>query len=258
MLFVISPAKTLDFETPPPVAKTTMPDFLGDSAKLIRALKKLDASEIRSLMGISEQLASLNKQRYQSWRAKYDDTKARPAATAFRGDVYQGLEADSLSARDWTFAQKHLRILSGLYGVLRPLDLILPYRLEMGSALEVGRQSNLYDFWGPKLALALNEQARAAKSRALVNLASNEYFRAVDQPSLDLDVITPVFKDYKSGQYKIVSFYAKKARGWMARYIIDNRIKRADDLTGFNTGGYAYDPKQSDDRTLVFTRDKPA
>ena len=255
MLVVISPAKKIDMtpvELPSSLSMTT-PDFTQDAQHLAGVAGALEADGLMKLMGISEQLAALNMDRFSAFGAQ--DSKA--AVLAFAGDTYQGLEASTLDEPELAWAQNHLRILSGLYGVLRPLDQMEPYRLEMGSRLKTDRGGNLYAYWGARLAEALNTQAQAVGAKALVNCASQEYFGAVDQAALDLPVITPQFKDRKDGKARIVSFYAKKARGAMARYIIQNQVQSAEDLKGFNMGGYAYQAGDSDAGTMVFTRDDP-
>jgi cytoplasmic iron level regulating protein YaaA (DUF328/UPF0246 family) len=207
-------------------------------------------------MGISEKLGALNRDRYSAWRTPFTKTHAKQAILAFKGDVYRGLDAESFSADDFKFAQKHLRILSGLYGVLRPLDLILPYRLEMGTMLKNDRGTNLYDFWGDGITTELNKQLRALKSSTVVNLASVEYFKSVNDEALDADVLTPTFLDQKNGQYKIISFYAKKARGLMASWIIRNRVTDQKQLRKFKVGGYAYSAELSTSDQPTFVRDR--
>jgi len=255
MLVVISPAKKIDMSAVdlPPSLSLTTPDFGDDARNLAQSAGALEADGLMKLMGISENLAALNMERFTHFGSQ--ETKA--AVLAFAGDTYQGLEAATLDEPELAWAQNHLRILSGLYGVLRPLDEMEPYRLEMGSRLKTDRGANLYAYWGTRLAQALNEQGQAIGAEALVNCASQEYFGAVDQSALDLPVITPVFKDRKAGKARIVSFYAKKARGAMARYIIQHQVKSAEDLKGFNTGGYAFQPDDSDATNMVFTRDDP-
>ncbi|WP_347329913.1 peroxide stress protein YaaA [Marinimicrobium locisalis] len=255
MLMLISPAKTLDFETAPVTDKATQPDFLDESRELISTLRDLAPQDVSELMGISDKLGQLNYDRYQQWHTPFTPDNAKQAALAFKGDVYTGLDAERFKAGDFTFAQKHLRILSGLYGLLRPLDLIQPYRLEMGTRLKNQRGANLYNFWGERLTAAINEQLNTLKQPAVVNLASNEYFKAVQPKALAAPVITPVFKDWKNGQYKIISFYAKKARGLMAAYAIENRIKNAEGLKAFDREGYRFNSELSSDKQWVFTRD---
>ena len=255
MLVVISPAKKIDMtpvELPSSLAMT-VPEFKADAAHLAGVAGALQADGLMKLMGISENLAALNMDRF----THFGSQETKSAVLAFAGDTYQGLEAATLDEPELAWAQNHLRILSGLYGVLRPLDEMEPYRLEMGSRLKTDQGQNLYAYWGARLAEALNIQGQAINAKALVNCASQEYFGAVDLSALNLPVITPVFKDRKNGKARIVSFYAKKARGAMARYIIQHQVKSADDLKGFNTGGYAYQPDASDDGMMVFTRDDP-
>ncbi|HKK22357.1 MAG TPA: peroxide stress protein YaaA [Pseudohaliea sp.] len=257
MLTVISPAKTLDFETAPTTRRTTQPEFLDAAAALVEDARELAPDAISELMGVSGKIAALNHQRFMDWSTPFDLDNAKQALLAFRGDVYTGLEAETLDSTGLAFAQKHLRILSGLYGLLRPLDLMQPYRLEMGLKFANRGGANLYAFWGDRITRTLDRQLGKSGSRVLVNLASNEYFKAVQPKALDGEVITPVFKDLKGGKYKIISFYAKKARGQMARYIIDNGINDPEALKGFDVAGYRYSRDQSSARELVFTRDAP-
>lgn len=258
MLVVISPAKRLDWAERE--VRTTAPDFQEDAARLVKTARNLTLGDIKSLMSLSDDLARLNRDRFKTFEAEPQAGATRPAALAFAGDTYQGLEADSLDADELAFAQEHLRILSGLYGVLRPLDAIQPYRLEMGSKLKTRRGKNLYDYWGSDLSKALNAQADATGSDVLVNCASQEYFGAVDLGALKLRVITPQFmEDKRDGKGpKIVSFFAKKARGAMARFIVQKRITSVEGLFDFDTGGYAYTPAQSTPDAPAFLRDYPA
>ncbi len=255
MLMIISPAKTLDYESPLATETHTQPDFLDDACELIDQLKELEPHQVSNLMSISDKLGQLNAERFQSWHTPFTPDNARQAVLAFKGDVYTGLDAESFSEEDFSFAQKHLRILSGLYGLLKPLDLIQPYRLEMGTRFENTRGKDLYAFWGSKITDALN-QLLASDDKVLVNLASNEYFKSVQKKHLDARLVTPQFKDWKNGQYKMISFYAKKARGLMCRYAIQNRITQADDLKGFNLDGYYFSEDQSDNNNWVFLRDE--
>ncbi|BBM81949.1 peroxide stress protein YaaA [Candidatus Uabimicrobium amorphum] len=255
MLYVISPSKTLDFETPVKIKKHSQILFADDAQKLVNKLQKLSQKKLGEFMNISTKLAELNYERYQDWEPQFTVKNARQAMYAFKGDVYAGLNAQDFSGHDANFAQKHLRILSGLYGVLRPLDLIRPYRLEMGRELKVGRSKNLYNFWQKKIAEVLKDDLQELKGKTLVNLASNEYFSAVDTKKLDCEIITPVFKDLKNGKYKMISFFAKKARGLMAHYAIKNRIKNIEDLKSFDSEGYYFSPQMSDKKQLVFLRD---
>ena len=258
MLTVISPAKTLDFETPPITRKSTQPQFLDQAAELVDDARHLSPQDIRELMGVSENIADLNHGRFMNWGTPFKLDNAKQAILAFKGDVYTGLEAESLGASELAFAQKHLWILSGLYGVLRPLDLMQPYRLEMGLKFENSGGKNLYEFWGDSITRALNKQIARSGSKVLVNLASNEYFKAVQKTALDADIVTPVFKDLKGDKYRIISFFAKKARGQMARYIIDKGLNDPEGLKKFRVDGYRYNKAESTARELVFTRDKPA
>ncbi len=254
MLTVISPAKSLDFESPAPTIKTTKPRFLKQSQLIIDQIKGLAPQEIASLMKLSDKLAILNYDRFQAFKTPFTKKNAKPSVFAFRGDVYQGLDADSLSNEDLQFAQDHLRILSGLYGILRPLDLMQAYRLEMGSKFESSLGKNLYSFWDDSLNQSIEKELNKSDSKVLVNLASNEYFKAVKAKNLSHQIITPVFKDFKNGQYKIISFFAKKARGLMSRYIIQNRIDNPQDLKDFDLAGYKISKKLSNEKELIFTR----
>ncbi|MEM6579016.1 MAG: peroxide stress protein YaaA [Pseudomonadota bacterium] len=250
MLVVVSPAKKLDM-SPASGIRTTQPAFLERAEELAALARGLSAQQLRKLMQISEALAQLNVERF----AQFGDMDRKPAALAFAGDTYTGLEAASLDPDEMTWAQEHLRILSGLYGLLRPLDEIEPYRLEMGSRMKTPRGKTLYDYWGHTLSEALNEQARATESAVLVNCASQEYFGAVPRDILDVPVVTPVFKERRDGQLKIISFFAKQARGAMARFIVQNRLNNPKDLKDFDTGGYAFEPKESDENSYVFSRE---
>ena len=254
MLMVLSPAKTLDYESPLTTENHTLPDFIPRSAELISVLREMSPSQIGSLMQISDPLAQLNAGRYASWSKKFSFSNARQAVLAFNGDVYEGLDAGSLSEKQLGWAQDHLRILSGLYGLLRPLDLMQPYRLEMGTRLANKRGKDLYAFWGDTLTEALNETLGALKSKALINLASEEYFRSVQADALSAPVITPVFEDWKGGKYKIISFHAKRARGLMARYAIDKKITAPAKLQAFDVEGYGFAPDASDEARWVFRR----
>jgi cytoplasmic iron level regulating protein YaaA (DUF328/UPF0246 family) len=256
MLSVISPAKTLDYDTPPTTRKATQPEFIERAATLVEDARALAPADIRSLMGVSDNIAELNHRRFMNWHQPFDLDNAKQAILAFKGDVYTGLEAETLDSKQLAFAQKHLRILSGLYGVLRPLDLMQPYRLEMGLKFANSGGRNLYEFWGSSVTESLNRQLKKSGSPVLVNLASNEYFKAVNTGELEADVVTPVFKDLKSGRYRVISFFAKKARGQMARYIIDREIDDVAALKKFRVGGYRYNAGESTARELVFTRDE--
>jgi cytoplasmic iron level regulating protein YaaA (DUF328/UPF0246 family) len=250
MLIVVSPAKSLNMD-PVEGVTPTHPDFQADADSLAKTASRLSQAKLRELMSISADLAKLNADRFKA----FGEMDSKPAALAFNGDTYQGLEAGTLEPDEMTWAQDHLRILSGLYGLLRPLDDIQPYRLEMGSKLKTRKGPNLYKYWGDRIAKALNDQAEATGSEILVNCASNEYFGAVDTKALKLRVITPVFMENKDGKPKIVSFYAKRARGAMARFIIQNRLTEADALQDFDTGGYAYQADMSEPDKPVFLRD---
>ncbi|WNO09267.1 peroxide stress protein YaaA [Teredinibacter sp. KSP-S5-2] len=254
MLVVISPAKNLDYETPTPTKKNTQGALLDDAQELISDLKNLAPHDISKLMSISDKLGTLNYDRFQQWSLPFDKENARQAIFAFKGDVYVGLDAYNLTNDDLTFAQQHLRILSGLYGVLKPLDLMQAYRLEMGTKFQNTRGKDLYAFWGSKITDELNKQQKKLKGEYLINLASNEYFKSVQQKQLNSQIITPVFKDWKNGDYKIISFFAKKARGLMSAYIIKNRITDPDKLKGFDWDGYLYNEALSEPTKWVFTR----
>lgn len=256
MLVVISPAKRLDWDERD--VKMTAPELQEDAVRLSKTAKNLTLAELRKLMHLSDDLARLNRDRFQAFEAEPSDDLVRPAALAFAGDTYQGLEAASLDNDEMRWAQDHLRILSGLYGVLRPLDGIQPYRLEMGSRLKTRRGSSLYEYWRTDLSKMLNTQAEHVGADTLINCASQEYFGAVAPKALKLRVVTPVFMELKDGKAKIVSFFAKKARGAMARYIIQNRIEHADGIKTFDTGGYAFQPDMSEGDRWVFLRDYPA
>jgi cytoplasmic iron level regulating protein YaaA (DUF328/UPF0246 family) len=256
MLILLSPAKTLDFDSPPVTEVVTQPALLDESQLLVDDLRHLSAMELSSLMGISSRLGSLNRRRFAEWHRPFTNANAKQAVLAFKGDVYVGLDAGSLSDEDLEFAQKHLRILSGLYGVLRPLDLMQPYRLEMGTRFQNERGKDLYAFWGDRITGQLNAQLAALGSQTIVNLASVEYFKSVDVTSLNADIVTPVFRDLKNGTYKIISFFAKKARGLMSRWIIKNRIEAPWDLTGFDLEGYRYSEELSTPEKPTFVREE--
>lgn len=252
MLMVISPAKTLDFDTPPTVATSTQCDFLDQSTELIKILKPMSQSKLAAVMDLSDKLAALNVERYSSWKRPFTAKNAKQAVLAFDGDVYDGLSAPSLTAVQLERAQRQLRILSGLYGLLRPLDLMQPYRLEMGTALANARGKDLYAFWGDRLGRALNQELTAHKTKVLVNLASEEYFKAVQ--GLQFPVITPVFQERKANAWKVVSFSAKRARGLMVRFVLEHKIDDPKQLVAFDSEGYAFDAKASTDTTLYFRR----
>ena len=252
MLIVLSPAKSLDLETPPTTSLHSTPDFLDHSAQLIERMRQFSPAEVGSLMGISDALSSLNVARYASWTPELTD--ARQAIMAFNGDVYAGFAARTLQSDQLDYAQSRVRILSGLYGLLRPLDLIHPHRLEMGTRLSTARGKDLYAFWGDTITDALNRTAGEKNARVLVNLASEEYFKSVRPRQLTVPVITPVFEDWKNGKYKIISFYAKRARGMLARYAAVNQIRDPEQLKQFDVDGYAYVPEASNDKSWVFRR----
>lgn len=274
MLVVVSPAKNLDFDTPLPdfvnmqggqtldnedVVNTaglnpSQPTLMRDVKNLVKRCKTLSPSELSSMMKISDKLAILNAQRFSSFEFPFTTSNARPAMFAFNGDVYTGLDANSLSKESAAYAQDNLRILSGLYGVLKPFDLMQAYRLEMGTKIKVGESENLYQYWQNKITTELNAALQEQQSDSLINLASNEYFSSVKPKHLKAKIITPQFKDEKNGKFKIISFYAKKARGLMARYIIEHQVKNVEQLKAFNASGYYFEPDESNDVTLVFKR----
>ena len=258
MIVLLSPAKSLDYESPLLTKRATKPRFIEDSAELISHLRKLSVGKLGKLMSISDTLAQLNHDRFASWEEEFNKGNSRPAILAFTGDVYQGIELDQWGKEEFEVAQKRVRILSGLYGALRPLDLMQPYRLEMGTKFPNKRGKNLYEFWGDSLTKSLNTDLKKSGSGFVVNLASNEYFSAVKKKDLAGELITPVFKDEKNGIYKIISFFAKKARGMMADYIVRNGITDPKDLKKFKTVGYRFSKKDSDDSTLVFLRKEGA
>ncbi|MCG4454184.1 MULTISPECIES: peroxide stress protein YaaA [unclassified Pseudomonas] len=257
MLMVISPAKTLDYQTPPVTQRFTQPEHLDHAQDLIAQLRDFTPMQIAELMHLSDKLAGLNAARFGSWTKTFTTENAKQALLAFKGDVYTGLNAEDFSEADFDFAQNHLRMLSGLYGVLRPLDLMQPYRLEMGTKLVNPRGNNLYDFWGERISGWLNDALAAQGDDVLLNLASNEYFSAVKRKVLNARIIDTEFKDLKNGQYKIISFYAKKARGLMARYVIKQRLSNVEGLKDFAEQGYRYSAEHSTTDKLVFLRDLP-
>lgn len=252
MKIVVSPAKSLNFESPLPIQNYTESLFLKDAETIQKTLKKKKPKQLMELMDISEKLADLNWERNQNWSLPFTPENARPAVFAFDGDVYTGLDAYTIPTDKFPILEDKLRILSGLYGVLKPLDLMQPYRLEMGTSLPIGTKKNLYEFWKKKVTASLNSELQ--KDELFINLASNEYFSAVDTKTLKVPVITPEFKDYKDGKLKMISFFAKKARGLMVRYIIDTNAETIEDLKQFNYDGYAFDANLSKGNTLVFTR----
>ena len=253
MLVVLSPAKKLN-ENHPVKENATIPQFVDEADKLIGNLKKYTPKKLASLMNLSDNLSGLNVERYQNWQKEHTIKNAKTAGLLFDGEVYSGLGAENLTNKQLDYAQDNLRILSGLYGLLRPLDLVHPYRLEMGTKLKVGRNNNLYEFWGDKIVDEINSLLENQKEQTLVNLASNEYFKAINKKKLIGNVVTPVFKDFNNGKYKAVMVYAKKARGMMANYIITNKIEKAEDLKGFDTEGYCFNEDASTNNELVFLR----
>lgn len=257
MLMVISPAKTLDYETKPATERFTQPEHLDHAQELIAQLRDFTPAQIAELMHLSDKLAGLNAARFGSWHPDFTPENAKQALLAFKGDVYTGLNAEDFSDADFDFAQAHLRMLSGLYGVLRPLDLMQPYRLEMGTKLTNARGKDLYAFWGERISGWLNQALADQGDDVLLNLASNEYFGAVKRKALNARIIDTEFKDLKNGQYKIISFYAKKARGLMARYVIKERLTNPEGLKDFSYQGYRYCAEQSKTNSLVFLRDQP-
>lgn len=254
MLMVISPAKTLDFETAPATQRFTQPQYLDHSQELIEQLRTLSPAQISELMHVSDKIGGLNAARFGSWTPAFTQENAKQALLAFKGDVYTGLNAETFSDADFSYAQDHLRMLSGLYGLLRPLDLMMPYRLEMGTKLPNARGKDLYAFWGTRISEWLNQALAEQGDDVLLNLASNEYFSAVKRTALKARIINTEFKDLKNGQYKIISFYAKKARGMMSRFVIEERINDPEALQAFDAQGYRYNREQSTPDKLVFLR----
>ncbi|WP_110669079.1 peroxide stress protein YaaA [Salinicola halophilus] len=254
MLSILSPAKTLDFETPSTTRSVSQPDYLAQSRELIDILRGYSPQALSQLMGVSDKIAGLNADRYAAWETPFDLDNAKPAAQAFKGDVYEGLEAEQFDAEENAYAQSHLRILSGLYGLLRPLDLIQPYRLEMGIKLSNPAGKDLYAYWRDQLTRDLDDAVAASGTHVLVNLASNEYSKAIDLKRLEAEVVSPVFKDEKNGEYKIISFYAKKARGLMAAWLIRERVETEATLETFDVAGYRYSAEASKPGMPVFLR----
>lgn len=255
MFVLISPAKTLNEEAENRDLPHSMPVFTKESAEIASYMKTLKPADLKALMGISDKLADLNQERFEKWQENFDVSVVKQSVLTFQGDVYQGLNAGTLSEDSLDFAQKHLRILSGLYGILRPMDKMQPYRLEMGTKMPFNGFKNLYDFWGSKITDYINEeQEKLGSSAPLVNLASNEYFKVVKPKQLNMEVITPVFKDFKTDKYKVISFFAKKARGLMARYIIENQITEVEKIKLFDVDGYSYNDNLSKGNEWVFTR----
>ena len=254
MITVLSPAKKLSKECTKKTENYNKPRFLDQSSELVSQLMGMEPGDLMSLMGISENLAILNWERMQNWNKSLRPESSMESAYCFLGDTYTGLDAESLNDNDMDFAQKHTRILSGLYGILRPLDLMMPYRLEMGTKLKNKVGKDLYEYWGDTLSNSISEELSNHQHNVVINCASIEYFRSIDRPSLNAEVITPQFKEYKNGKLKMVSFFAKRARGMMARYIIQNKINDGKDILSFNLGGYSYDPSISSPTSPVFTR----
>ncbi len=257
MIITLSPSKGQDFETPVTLDNATLPAMLDDSMALIEELRKYGVAQVRQLMEVSENIARLNVERYQAFSLPFTPQNARPALFAFKGDVYRGIPVEEYGPEDLDFAQRHLRMLSGLYGCLRPLDLIQPYRLEMKTRLKNPRGDNLYQFWGDRLTLCLNEELKKQQEPTLVNLASNEYFKAVKPKLLEGRLLNIAFKEEKNGKARVIAVFAKRARGMMADYIIRNRVERSEDLKGFDREGYCYSAADSDEKTWVFRRPQP-
>ncbi|WP_339686685.1 peroxide stress protein YaaA [Gimesia maris] len=257
MLTVLSPAKSLNQEPQKQTSKFSTPEFLDEAETLVKKLRRMSKKSLRELMGISEDLAALNHERFNQWARPFSTENAKQAALMFNGDVYQGLQAEQFKARDLAFAQDHLRILSGLYGVLRPLDLMQAYRLEMGTSLSTRSGNSLYDFWGEKITRSLNQELETHQHQELINLASNEYFKSVKPRLLSGPVITPVFKEIKDGKSRTIALFAKQARGRMAAWIIQNRIDQPDQLSDFNLDGYEFQADESTSAKLTFSRPQP-
>lgn len=254
MIIVISPAKTVDFETPPQTTKFSIPDFLTESNKLVREMRNYSRNDIKKLMHVSDKIADLNVARFKEFKTPFTPKNAKQAALAFKGDVYTGLNIDEYTAKDLDFAQKHLRILSGLYGILRPLDLMQAYRLEMGLKLQIKTTKNLYEFWDDQVTEALNAEFKKQKENSLINLASNEYFKVIQKNKLNGTIITPAFKEARDDGFKIIGIYAKKARGLMSSFIIKNKMTNPEDIKAFNMDGYKFNKKLSTDTDWTFTR----
>ena len=254
MIILMNSSKTMNFEQPAQISKHSVPEFSKDCEILVNQLQKLTVSDFAGLMGVSEKLAKLNVRRYKNWQTSPGVSEARQALLAFSGDIYAAMDVENYNSKAFDFAQKHLRILSGLYGILRPLDLIQPYRLEMAMKMTTDRGNNLYRFWGNRITTYLNETIKRESSGVLVNLASAEYFKAANPRLLKADIITPVFKEYKEPVYRVIAIYAKKARGSMCDFILRNSITRVEDLQAFNLDGYRFAPAQSSAKEWVFTR----
>lgn len=257
MIITLSPSKGQDFDTPTPSKLFTLPEQLEDSQLLINEAKKLDMESVRKLMAVSENISNLNVQRFQDWQLPFNNNNAKAALFAFKGDVYSGIEKDKYDDGDLTYAQDHLRILSGLYGALRPMDLIQPYRLEMKTRLENPRGENLYQFWGESITDKLNELLQQQEEKVLVNLASNEYYKSVKPKLFDGNILNISFKEEKDGKSRILAVYAKKARGMMTDFILRNRIEKANDIKDFGTANYKFSPSESNENTWVFSRPQP-
>lgn len=256
MIIVISPAKSLDFKIPPVIPDFTIPEFLNESEKLVGRLKTYSPKKLSVLMGISADLGELNFKRFQEWQLPFTPENSKQAILAFNGDVYQGLNATTLSKENFETAQSKLRILSGLYGVLKPFDLIQPYRLEMGTKLKYYKSKDLYSFWNPLITKKINEAVSESGNKILVNLASNEYFKSIDKKKLKAEIVTPDFKEFKNGKYAMISFFAKRARGLMTRFIIENNISDPADLLAFDAEGYSFNSRLSKQGNPVFTREQ--
>ena len=254
MISIISPAKKLNFNSESPIKAFTQCDFLNESKILVDQAKEYSFDDIMKLMSVSENIANLTAQRFQDWNMPFDGQNAKQAVLAFNGDTYTGLDAENFNSDDFNYSQDHLRILSGLYGLLRPLDLIQPYRLEMGTTMNNSKGKNLYEFWGTKISEQLNRDVNNHKSKYIVNCASDEYFKVIDLPTLNVPVIKPIFKDVKNGVPKVISFFAKRARGMMSKFIIKNRVQSIDDLHAFNDNGYEFQPAQSENHELLYIR----
>ena len=254
MLMIISPAKTLDYESPLTTENYSIPDYLEKSAELVDIMKKKSLQDLVKMMQVSQKIAELNVERFKSWQLPFSPVNARQALLAFKGDVYEGLEAWNFKKSDFSYSQKKLRVLSGLYGILRPLDLIQPYRLEMGTVYPNPKGKDLYAFWGDSIVNSINQDLKKSKYKILFNLASQEYFKAAQAKKIEAEVISPAFLDEKNSKYKIISFYAKKARGYMANYLITNRVEKSEDLTNFEAQGYRFSKSDSTYTKPVFVR----
>ncbi len=254
MITVISPAKNLNFKTPSYLDGFSLPEFLEDSRSLINELRKLNPKDISTLMKVNDEIAVLNFERNLAWKTPFTKGNAKQAVLAFNGQAYIGLNASTFSDNDFVFAQKHLRILSGLYGILRPMDLIQAYRLEMGIQLKTKKGKNLYEFWGDKITNFINDELKKQKNKVLINLASKEYFKSVDTKKIKGEIITPVFKEQKGNSFKVVFVYAKHARGLMSRFIIQNKIEEPEDIKAFDSEGYLFNRDLSTEKEWVFTR----